>query len=147
MKIFIGSDHAGFAAKQKLISKYSSMYTFIDQGTDSEERADYPDFADKVAHHVLSADPKEFIGILICGSGQGMAMRANKYPGIRAALCWDVESAELARAHNDANILCMGGRLLSFDTLCSVFETFMKITFEGGRHAHRVEKISAPLDC
>jgi ribose 5-phosphate isomerase B len=144
MKILIASDHAGFETKQKVIAKYKQQFTFVDMGPSTDERTDYPDFADKVVRELLK-NPSDTFGVLICGSGQGMAMRANKYQDIRAALCWNGESAKLSRAHNDANILCLGGRLLDFATLCEAFESFVGATFEGGRHADRVKKVSSPV--
>lgn len=149
MKIFIASDHAGFTAKQNIIEKYKgskefpAKYKFVDLGPISEERCDYPEFADKVVLE-LKKNPGDR-GMLICGSGQGMAMRANKYPGIRAALCWNEESAILARQHNDANILCVGGRLADGAVIERIFEAFVSTDFEGGRHADRVRKISNPV--
>lgn len=142
MKIAIASDHAGFETKQKIIAKYKDRLEFVDFGPATDERTDYPDYADKVAAHVSSGSG--IIGLLVCGSGQGMCMRANKYPLIRAALCWNEESAQLSRAHNDANVLCVGGRLLEFDNICKMIDVFLKTPFEGGRHAERVKKINVP---
>lgn len=141
MKIVIASDHAGFETKQKIINTFKNKFEVVDFGPLTDERTDYPDYADKVATHIARHAGE--IGILVCGSGQGMAMRANKYPQIRAALCWSEESAQLSRAHNDANILCLGGRLLDFDLICKIISTFMSTPFEGGRHADRVKKIAA----
>lgn len=145
MKIAIASDHAGFEVKQKIIDKYKTTNAFLDLGPASDERTDYPDHADSVAKYISKSNDSKEIGILICGSGQGMAMRANRYPQIRAALCWSEESAQLARAHNNANILCLGGRLLSFDLICKIIDAFLATPFEGGRHADRVQKITAPI--
>jgi ribose 5-phosphate isomerase B len=158
MKILIASDHAGFSFKQELIQHFSEdvafqkslgSLEFVDLGPLSEERCDYPDFADKVAKEVLknnsTSNENKTLGVLICGSGQGMAMRANKYPGVRAALCWSVESAQLSRAHNDANILCLGARLLDKQLAYEIFQTFLHTPFEGDRHAARVKKISNPI--
>ena len=147
MKIIIASDHAGFAAKQEIIEHFKGRFDFVDLGPHSEERCDYPDFSDKVVlqWRKEKAAGVEAFGVLVCGSGQGMAMRANKYPDIRAALCWNEDSAKLARQHNDANILCFGGRLLPLDTIYKIFEIFMAMPFEGGRHSDRVKKISAPV--
>lgn len=141
MKIVIASDHAGFETKQKIIAKYKDIHTFLDYGPTTDERTDYPDYADKVATHVTQNLNSDEIGVLVCGSGQGMCMRANKYPHIRAALCWDEESTKLSRAHNDANVLCIGGRLLDFNLICRMIDTFILTKFEGGRHADRVKKI------
>lgn len=139
--IAIGADHAGFEVKEKLKSRLTEMgYAVRDFGTHSAESADYPDFAHPVA---LAVEKKEFdLGILVCGSGNGVAMAANKHQGIRAAICWTPELAALARQHNDANILCVPARQISFDVAASLTDTFLTSTFEGGRHARRVDKIS-----
>lgn len=149
MKIFIASDHAGFAMKQKVVNflenNFSNTHSFevFDLGPQSEERTDYPDHADKVIFEIKK-NPMS-IGVLLCGSGQGMAMRANKYAFIRAALCWNEESAQLARAHNDANVLCLGARLLPENDLFAALKAFVSTPFEGGRHADRVKKLSNPV--
>jgi len=146
MKIIIGSDHAGFAAKQQIIEHFKKHFNFVDMGPASEERTDYPDFSDKVVQQWRKdvAAGEQVFGLLVCGSGQGMAMRANKYSDVRAALCWNEESAKLSRQHNDANILCFGGRLLPLEMIYKIIEIFMATPFEGGRHADRVKKISLP---
>ncbi len=142
--VYIASDHAGFSLKQSLFtSDWAKSYTLIDLGPQNEERTDYPDFADLVCQKVIQE--KDSLGILICGSGQGMAMRANKYPEIRAALCWNAESAKLSRQHNDANVLCIGSRLLEKRTVFEILTAFFEQDFEGGRHQLRVDKISASL--
>ena len=142
--IYLASDHAGFPIKEKCRQKLAEMgFTTEDLGPTTEDRVDYPDFADKVCQQV-KANPTHQ-GLLICGSGQGMAMRANKYKEIRAALCWTKESAELSRQHNDANILCVGARLLEESNILEILETFFNTEFEGGRHQNRVEKISSPI--
>ncbi len=141
MKIFLASDHAGFPLKEK-IKAFLESQTVFDLGPSDDSRVDYPDFASKLAKKVLS-EPS--IGILVCGSGQGMAMRANKFKGIRAALCWNKESTELSRLHNDANILCLGSRLLDHDLALELVNTFLNTKFEGGRHKARVDKISGTL--
>lgn len=143
MKIFIASDHAGFSIKQKVVDYLSKKYSVVDLGPVNEDRTDYPDYADKVIGEIKK-DLTNSMGILICGSGQGMAMRANKYPFIRAALCWNEESAKLSRQHNDANVLCLGARILDEKVLFSTLEAFLNASFEGGRHADRVKKISKP---
>src|SRR5947209_5880423 len=113
MKIFVAADHAGFERKQKLIEYLRSLkFEVIDKGPTNIESVDYPDYADKVCREIPANSDSEIKGLLICGSGQGMAMRANKYPHIRAALCWSVESAILTRQHNDANVLCLPSRLI-----------------------------------
>ncbi len=144
MKILIASDHAGFTVKQAVIDQLKKNYTVVDLGPENEDRTDYPDYADKVITE-LEKDLQKFVGILICGSGQGMAMRANKYPFVRAALCWNKESAQLSRQHNDANVLCLGARLTDLKTLLSTVEVFLTTSFEGGRHSDRVKKLSAPF--
>lgn len=141
MKIFIASDHAGFSVKQKVVELLQKKYSVFDLGPVSEDRVDYPDFADKVIAE-LKKDLTNSLGVLICGSGQGMSMRANKFPFIRAALCWNEESAKLSRQHNDANVLCLGARLLDEKTIQEIVMAFFSTSFEGGRHADRVKKIS-----
>lgn len=139
-KIAIGGDHAGFDLKEKLRDWLSrSGFESKDFGTYSSESADYPDFA----HPVSSAvEKKEFdLGILICGSGNGVAITANKHAGIRAAICWNEELASLARQHNDANILCLPARYISSDLAIKIVDKFLNSAFEGGRHERRVKKI------
>ena len=140
MKIYIASDHAGFLMKQKVVEILNKQFDITDIGPQNEDRVDYPDYADKVIAE-LKASPSA-MGILLCGSGQGMAMRANKHIFIRAALCWNEESARLARSHNDANVLCLGARLLPEKELHSIVQVFLATKFEGGRHADRVQKIN-----
>lgn len=142
--VYIASDHAGFSAKDNVVQKIQSLgYQVEDLGPSTDDRVDYPDFANDVCHK-LKLHP-EASGVLICGSGQGMAMRANKFRHIRAALCWNKESAALSKQHNNANVLCVGSRLLDESTLLEIVETFFTESFEGGRHQGRVEKISNPL--
>ncbi len=143
MKIYIASDHAGFLTKQKVVEFLKKQNDVVDIGPQNEDRTDYPDYADKVVLE-LKKDSSA-MGILVCGSGQGMAMRANKYSFIRAALCWNEESAKLSRAHNDANVLCLGARLLPENELFSAIKAFLATTFEGGRHADRVQKLNHPV--
>ncbi len=139
MKIAIGSDHAGFELKQELISYLKSLaIEVVDKGCYSNERADYPDYGHAVANEVLTNSIK---GILICGSGNGINMSANKHKGIRAALCWNAEIASLARQHNDANILTLPGRYISVEEAKKCVDIFLNEVFEGGRHQQRVEKI------
>jgi ribose 5-phosphate isomerase B len=141
MKIAIGCDHAGYKMKE-YIKEYltSKKIELKDFGTYSEERADYPDFAHAVSNVV---ENKEFdLGILVCGSGNGINIAANKHQGIRAALCWNEELAALARQHNDANILSLPGRFIDDDTALKCVDAFLNNTFEGGRHADRVNKIA-----
>lgn len=142
-RVFLASDHAGFPIKDLCAQKLKELeIEVIDLGPQSADRVDYPDFADEVCQKVIS---EKAFGLLVCGSGQGMAMRANKYSQIRAALCWTPESAELSRQHNDANVLCVGARLLEKQTILNILETFFKTDFEGGRHENRVRKISKPV--
>ncbi|MGH1469405.1 MAG: ribose 5-phosphate isomerase B [Bdellovibrionales bacterium] len=144
MKIFIASDHAGFERKTKVIDylKIQSKEV-IDLGPSNDERVDYPDFANNVCESLKNTS--DSIGILICGSGQGMAMRANKFSHIRAALCWNAEVAELSRGHNRANVLCLGSRLIEEQLTYKIIDTFLNTPFEGGRHQGRVDKISLPI--
>lgn len=140
MLIAIGADHAGFAYKESvkewLLQKGFQVKDF---GTHSAESVDYPDFAHPVALSVESGESKK--GILICGSGNGVAMTANKHAQIRAALCWNEEISRLARLHNDANIICLPARFVSIDEALKMVETFLKTDFEGGRHENRVKKM------
>ncbi len=140
MNIAIGADHAGFEAKNKVITFLKdNQISFKDFGTYSNDSVDYPDFAHPVANAV---EKKEFdFGILICGSGQGVNMTANKHQGIRSALCWSKEIASLSRQHNDANILAIPGRFLNDEELLAIVKTFLNTIFEGGRHANRAQKI------
>ncbi|SVD08106.1 uncharacterized protein METZ01_LOCUS360960 [marine metagenome] len=139
-KVSIASDHAGFAMKKKIMEYLESNdFSLIDRGPDSSDSVDYPDFAKKVCNDLVEEDADR--GILICGSGQGMAMVANKYKGIRAALCVSEEMTELARAHNDANILTLGARLVDESTAISCVDKFFSTPFEGDRHIKRVNKI------
>lgn len=140
MKLAIGSDHAGFEYKERLREQLENKYEIKDFGTYSENSADYPDFA----HPVSSAvEEKEFdLGILVCGSANGVAITANKHQGIRAAICWNEELALLARKHNDANILCIPARFIDFGLTEKIVDKFINTDFEGGRHSTRVNKIS-----
>ena len=139
-KIAIGADHAGYKLKGELVSFLEEKgYTVIDYGCPSEESIDYPDYA----HPVANAVQKEGImGVLICGSGNGISMSANKHSGIRCALCWSDEIAALARQHNDANIISLPARYISFNEARKYVDTFLSTDFEGGRHQRRVNKIA-----
>lgn len=140
MKIAIGNDHAGFRLKEKLVEHLTQKgFEVQDFGTHSEESVDYPDLAHPVAEAVETG--KVDFGILLCGSGNGISMTANKYPGIRSALCWNEEVARLARMHNDANILALPARFLEEDEAKKITDIFLTEKFEGGRHERRVEKI------
>ena len=139
--IAIGSDHAGFEMKEFVISFIEGKgIPFKDFGPHSADSVDYPDFSHPLAEAVESGGYAA--GILLCGSGNGVAITANKHQGIRAALCWDDEIAALARKHNNANILCVPARFVSEDTAEEMVAVFLNTAFEGGRHATRVGKIS-----
>jgi ribose 5-phosphate isomerase B len=143
-KISLGSDHAGWELKQ-VIKEYLHSKTGLDRleindwGCYSEERCDYPDFAHKVAEDV--ENKKCDFGILICGSGNGINMTANKWSGVRSALCWESEISHMARLHNDANILTLPGRYISEEEAINCVDEFINTNFEGGRHSDRVDKI------
>jgi ribose 5-phosphate isomerase B len=140
MKLAIGSDHAGFEYKEKLKQLLSEQHDIKDFGTYTTESADYPDFAHPVSEAV---EKNSFeLGILVCGSANGVAITANKHQGIRAAICWNEELASLARKHNNANILCLPARFIDFGSAEKIVEKFIKTDFEGGRHATRVNKIT-----
>ncbi len=138
--IYIGCDHAGFPYKQALIELLTQKgYQVEDQGTHAENSVDYPDYVHPVAQAVQSGTAK--LGIIMCGSGNGVAMTANKYKGVRAAICWEKELAELARQHNDANIISIPVRFVSQELALEMIKTFLDTDFEGGRHQRRVSKI------
>ncbi len=139
--VAIGSDHAGFDFKEDLISFLEGKgIAFTDYGTHSKESADYPDFAHPVAEAVETG--KASLGILLCGSANGVAMTANKHQGVRAAICWGEELAKLARQHNDANIICIPARFVREGDVERMVATFLTTAFEGGRHQRRVDKIA-----
>ncbi len=141
MKIAIGSDHAGFELKKLLLDHFeNSDHSFVDKGTFSPDSADYADFAHPVSK--LVGDGVVDFGILICGSANGVAMAANKHSGIRCAICWLPEIASLAKAHNDANIAALPSRFVNVGDAIEIVETFLKTSFEGGRHTRRVNKIA-----
>lgn len=138
----IGNDHAGFELKQ-IIKKHliDRGFEVLDFGCHNGDSVDYPDFAWNVSEEVTSGRAR--FGILICGTGIGISIAANKVPGVRAALCHDRFTAQQARAHNDANILCLGGRILPADEACHMVDIFLETDFENGRHQLRINKISA----
>lgn len=139
-KIAIGSDHAGFELKQEIILYLKDhKHTVLDKGTFSEARADYPDYAHAVAHSVLNKEAE--LGILMCGSGNGIAIAANRHKGIRAAIAWQPELASLARQHNAANVLVLPARFISKEEAFKCVDAFLSAEFEGGRHQQRIEKI------
>ena len=140
MKFFIATDHAGVNIKTNIIEMLQEMgHEVIDLGPQDNTRVDYPDFAHKLCLEVLADTGSQ--GILICGTGIGMSLSANKHKGIRAALCHDAYTAIMARAHNDANVLCFGERVVGLGVAQSILEGWCKTSFEGGRHAQRVAKI------
>jgi len=141
MKVIVGSDHAGFAAKQALVAALKKMgHSVTDAGTDGPDSVDYPDFAVQVGRAVADAEAER--GILICGTGIGMAMAANKIPGVRAAVVTNEFTAEMSRRHNDANVLAMGARVQSPEKMEELARIFLESPFDGGRHAGRVDKIN-----
>lgn len=140
MRVAIGSDHGGLDLKETVISVLRELQVEVeDLGTYSKESCDYPDYAQKVAEGVASGTFEK--GVLICGTGIGMSIAANKVSGIRAALCNEVYSAQMARAHNDANVLCMGARVVGSGVAAEIVKAFFTTGHEGGRHAGRVAKI------
>lgn len=140
MKIAIASDHAGFKFKEELKAFLSELgFENVDYGTNDEISTDYPDFGFEVAKIISAKDFK--FGILICGTGIGMSIVANKVMGVRAAVCESIESAKYARLHNDANILCLGARILSIEKAKEITKVFLETEFEGGRHSKRIQKI------
>ena len=139
MNISIGNDHAGVDYKNYIIENLNDKHDINNHGTDTESSVDYPDFA-----HPVSSDVDNQIsdlGILICGSGNGVAMTANKYKNVRAALCWNEELAVLAKQHNNANIICIPARFISKEEALQIVKSFIQTGFEGGRHERRVNKI------
>jgi len=143
-EIPIASDHGGFELKQYLIENLTKQgYSFKDFGAYNKDSVDYPDFIHPVAKNVNNGLSQ--FGIIICGSGQGASMTANKYPNIRAALCWDLEQARLTRQHNNANIISLPGRFLEFEIAEEMVKVFLDTEFEGGRHIGRINKIPVSL--
>lgn len=143
--LYIAGDHAGFEFKN-MLTQYlvqNSKYNVVDLGPDSANSVDYPDYADRVCLK-MKTDPQA-MGILICGSGQGMAIRANKYPFIRAALIYNDDLAKMSREHNDANVICIGSRYCSIDEAKRWTDLFLTTSFAGGRHETRVAKIGSSI--
>ncbi|MFT5513217.1 MAG: ribose 5-phosphate isomerase B [Bacteroidia bacterium] len=140
LNIAIANDHAGTEYKFKVIDHFKNQFNFRNFGTDVSDSVDYPDFVHPLATSVESGETT--LGILICGSGNGVCMTANKHQDIRAALCWNPELGSLARQHNDANVICIPARFIDFDTTIEVLDAFLNGRFEGGRHQRRVDKIS-----
>jgi len=140
MKLYIATDHAAFCIKEDVKKILADLGNeVIDLGPTDDSRVDYPDFAHKLCEKVL--EDEDSFGVLICGTGIGMSLAANKHQGIRAALCHDSYTAQMARQHNDANVLCFGQRVVGLGTIESICESWTKHSFEGGRHATRVGKI------
>ena len=139
--VALGADHAGFTLKQDLKEwLVAAGYTVVDVGTHSHDSVDYPDFAAAVADIVTSGEVQR--GILVCGSGIGMAIAANKVPGVRAAVCGDVETARLSRRHNDLNVLALAGRTTSREQAIAIARAWLETGFDGGRHAERLAKVA-----
>ncbi len=138
--VAIASDHAGYEMKTALKEEISSLgYGVLDLGTDSPDSVDYPDFAHALAEAVTQGKAGQ--GVLVCGSGIGVSITANRHPGIRAALCHNAETARLSRQHNNANVLAMGERIIGVDVARECLRAFLETEFEGGRHARRVAKM------
>ena len=146
MKIAAGADHGGFGIKEAVVRRLRSQgHEVIDVGTDSDEvSVDYPDFGHRVAAMVAAGEVER--GLLVCGTGLGICMSANRHKGVRAADCFTPYLAEMARRHNDANVLCLGGRLLSEDEAWAITEVWMDTPFEGGRHAGRIALIDEGVE-
>ena len=139
--VFVASDHAGLEMKQKLMAALPEL-PWKDLGTHKSDSVDYPDFATKLCKELKGQLPSA-CGVLICGSGQGMAIQANRFSFVRAALCWSEEVAQLARQHNDANVLCLSGRLIEAAKNTAILKAFLATPFEGGRHQKRLDKITS----
>lgn len=158
MILYVGCDHAGLDLKLKVMAALPD-YQWKDMGTHDTSSVDYPDYADQVCRKlslielnnkkdgVIDSAKGPALGILICGSGQGMAIRANRYPQIRAALCWNEDIAKLSREHNNANVICLSARFTSPDLAVKMVQAFLAGKFEGGRHENRVNKLSADTSC
>ena len=142
MKIAIGADHAGFAAKEEIKAVIKALgHQVLDEGTTSDASVDYPDYAEKVARAIVGKEAD--LGVLICGTGIGMAISANKVPGIRAAVVTDEKTAALSRQHNDSNIFAAGARISPLPRIAEALKVWLSTPFEGGRHQNRVNKITA----
>jgi ribose 5-phosphate isomerase B len=140
--IVFGSDHAGFGLKNILMEHLGQNFNIVDVGTHSLESCDYPEIAGKLAEEVLGQNA---LGILICGSGIGVSITANRFAGIRAALCANEYMARMSRMHNDANVLCMGERIIGVDLAKAIADAFLNTPFEGGRHQRRIDLIDAAV--
>jgi ribose 5-phosphate isomerase B len=145
MKIALATDHAGFEYKEQIREHLKSLgHEVVDFGTNSTERVDYPDFIRLAAKAVQTGDCER--GIVLGGSGNGEAIAANRFKGIRCALCWNEESARLARQHNDANMISLGQRMISIETALAIVDIWLETFFENGRHVERLKKLDAPTD-
>ncbi len=141
--MYVGADHAGVALKARLLAELERLgYRGVDVGATTAESTDYPDFAHRVARAVETGEAKR--GVLVCGTGVGMAMAANRHPGVRAAVAWNPDVAELVRRHNDANVLTLGARVLDEEEAVRILERWLDAPFDGGRHVRRVHKIEEP---
>ena len=138
-KIFIASDHAGFNLKRSIINKLSKKQIIVDLGPNSDSSVDYPDYAHKLSKKVASN--KGSFGILVCGSGMGMSITANKNKNIRASLCYSIKNTKLSRLHNNANIITLGARLIDKNKALNLVSVFLSTKFEGGRHLRRLKKM------
>ena len=139
-KIFISSDHAGYNLKEQIIKRFKNRYIFQDLGTNNSSKSvNYPDYAHKLCKKISKSSKN--MGILVCGSGMGMSMAANRHKKIRAAVCYSVKNTKLSRLHNNANIITLGSRLTKKNTAFKCIDVFMKTKFEGGRHNKRIKKI------
>ncbi len=146
LTVVVGSDHAGFALKERIAGVLRGQgRTVVDVGAHSADAANWAEYGALAAARV-AADPRGTVGILVCGSGIGMSIVANKFPGVRAALCRDVEAAQLARRHNDANVLALGARVLEPATALAIVAAFLDTPFEGGRHQARLEYLSEHVE-
>jgi ribose 5-phosphate isomerase B len=140
--LIVGSDHAGFELKRELAGIAAQLgYEVVDIGATTTDSTDYPDYAHEVANAVVRG---EGVGLLVCGTGIGMSIAANRHRGVRAAVCSDEFSALMARKHNDANVLCIGARVIGAGLAAEILKAFLGASFEGGRHARRVDKIEPP---
>lgn len=141
--VYVGADHAGVNLKARLLAELERLgYQGVDVGTSSDEATDYPDYAHRVARAIETGEAER--GVLVCGTGVGMCMAANRHPGVRAAVAWTPEVAELVRRHNDANVLTLGARVLDEEEAVRILKRWLKTPFDGGRHARRVQKIEEP---
>ncbi len=140
LRIAVGSDHPGYEVKGAVVALLQQLgHRVADMGTDSPERCDYPDYGERVAAAVSAGEADR--GVLICGTGIGMSIVANKFPGVRAAVVWDRYSTEVSRSHNDANVLCLGARTLAPEVLLDLLRYWLTMSFDGGRHTPRLRKV------